>query len=368
MSRLGPCWVDRDCTGHTGTIHLPPPLQRCRPGCGVAAHAVLGAWSSSSMAPGALSAPKAGTRWPPGCCAASWAAVARASSQHPAVPRQLAPPQWCCSGCSAPGRSWPWSTASFIQGSHRPAPWVGCPPSTVRVRVQTGWGDATFGGAGRGGGPRGWCHPGVPTEPFQLRLVGGPGRCAGRLEVNHAGQWGTVCDDGWSGTNAAVVCRELGCGAAGTVGDLPQGWPRFGPGSGRIWLDDVRCRGEEVTLQDCAHRTWGRHDCTHREDIGVVCQVWGPPPDAMGHPGSPGRAGSSHHHPFVLAGCLSITALPPDGSQSQQPPCPAVEHPSCIPPRATPGPMGDAHAQQPTGGHGWQPGVLPQPLVPLLSH
>ncbi|KAM7079685.1 CD5 antigen-like [Ciconia maguari] len=109
-------------------------------------------------------------------------------------------------------------------------------------------------------------------EPFQLRLVGGPGRCAGRLEVNHAGQWGTVCDDGWNGTNAVVVCRELGCGAAGAVGDLPRGRPRFGSGAGRIWLDDVRCRGQEGTLQDCAHRAWGRHDCTHQEDISVVCQ------------------------------------------------------------------------------------------------
>ena len=140
-----------------------------------------------------------------------------------------------------------------------------------------GWGDATLGG----GVPWGWRHPGVPAEPFQLRLVGGPRRCAGRLEVKRAGQWGTVCDDGWSGTNAAVVCRELGCGAAGTVSDVPQGRPRFGPGTGRIWLDDVRCRGQEGTLRACSHRAWGRHDCTHQEDVGVVCQVWDPPPTPL---------------------------------------------------------------------------------------
>ncbi|NXL53172.1 CD5L protein, partial [Podilymbus podiceps] len=129
-------------------------------------------------------------------------------------------------------------------------------------------------------------------EPFQLRLVGGPRRCAGRLEVNRAGQWGTVCDDGWSRTNAAVVCRELGCGATEPVGDLPRGRPHFGPGTGRIWLDDVRCRGQEETLRHCAHCAWGRHDCTHQEDVGVVCQVWHPPA-AVGHAGWPGRAGSS---------------------------------------------------------------------------
>ncbi|KFM11723.1 Deleted in malignant brain tumors 1 protein, partial [Aptenodytes forsteri] len=126
-----------------------------------------------------------------------------------------------------------------------------------------GWGDATLGGGGSWG-----CRH---LKPFQLRLVDGPGRCAGRLEVNRAGQWGTVCDDGWSRTNAVVVCRELGCGVVRTVSDLPRGRPRFGPGTGRIWLDDVRCQGQEGTLQDCAHRAWGHHDCTHQEDIGVVC-------------------------------------------------------------------------------------------------
>ncbi|XP_032297003.1 soluble scavenger receptor cysteine-rich domain-containing protein SSC5D-like [Coturnix japonica] len=106
-------------------------------------------------------------------------------------------------------------------------------------------------------------------EPFRLRLADGPRRCAGRLEVQRAGRWGTVCDDGWSRTNAAVVCQELGCGEAqGLDGERP----RFKPGVGRIWLDDVRCRGQEKSLQDCAHRVWGYHDCTHHEDVGVVCQ------------------------------------------------------------------------------------------------
>ncbi|XP_066843391.1 CD5 antigen-like [Anser cygnoides] len=107
-------------------------------------------------------------------------------------------------------------------------------------------------------------------EPFGLRLSGGPGRCAGRLEVQRNGSWGTVCDDGWGAANAAVVCRELGCGEV--PADLHGDRPRFGPGTGRIWLDDVRCRGREGTLQDCAHRAWGYHDCTHDEDVGVVCQ------------------------------------------------------------------------------------------------
>lgn len=43
-----------------------------------------------------------------------------------------------------------------------------------------------------------------------LRLVGGAVSHEGRLEVFYHGQWGTVCDDGWTDTNTQVVCRQLG--------------------------------------------------------------------------------------------------------------------------------------------------------------
>uniref|UniRef100_K7FRM8 Soluble scavenger receptor cysteine-rich domain-containing protein SSC5D n=1 Tax=Pelodiscus sinensis TaxID=13735 RepID=K7FRM8_PELSI len=109
-------------------------------------------------------------------------------------------------------------------------------------------------------------------EPFALRLVDGPGRCAGRLEVQYDGEWGTVCDDHWSNSSADVVCRELGCGPAEPMVAKLRDRPRFGKATGRIWLDDVRCKGTEKTLQNCAHRVWGYHDCTHHEDISVVCQ------------------------------------------------------------------------------------------------
>ncbi|XP_074873960.1 CD5 antigen-like [Carettochelys insculpta] len=109
-------------------------------------------------------------------------------------------------------------------------------------------------------------------EPFALRLADGPGRCAGRLEVQFDGEWGTVCDDHWSQSNANVVCWELGCSTSKPLPQKRWEWPHFGKGRGKIWLDDVRCKGHEKTLQDCAHRLWGYHDCIHREDVSVVCQ------------------------------------------------------------------------------------------------
>ena len=42
-------------------------------------------------------------------------------------------------------------------------------------------------------------------------------------------------------------------------------------GSGRIWLDNVNCYGNETRLVDCRHNTLGVHNCQHSEDAGVAC-------------------------------------------------------------------------------------------------
>ncbi len=101
---------------------------------------------------------------------------------------------------------------------------------------------------------------------MNVRLVNGTSRCAGRVEVLHDGQWGTVCDEDWDMADAAVVCRELDCGEpVDTLSDA-----HFGQGSGPIWMSFVLCTGKESTLKNCGSTGWDKSNCDHNGDAGVI--------------------------------------------------------------------------------------------------
>ena len=107
-----------------------------------------------------------------------------------------------------------------------------------------------------------------------VRLVGGSSYYEGRVEVNYGGEWGTVCDDGWSYADAYVVCRQLGFGTYRTA--TAYGNAYFGQGSGPILLDSVTCTGSELILANCSHLGIGiTRSCSHREDAGVRCYQQG---------------------------------------------------------------------------------------------
>ncbi|EDV27394.1 uncharacterized protein TRIADDRAFT_21558, partial [Trichoplax adhaerens] len=100
-----------------------------------------------------------------------------------------------------------------------------------------------------------------------VRLRGTSFSNRGRIEVFYNNTWGTVCDDEWDIHDAMVACRQLGFETARRALCCAA----YGEGSGTIWLDNVRCNGNETDLFDCQHQDFGYSDCHHSHDASVIC-------------------------------------------------------------------------------------------------
>ena len=88
---------------------------------------------------------------------------------------------------------------------------------------------------------------------FTVRLVDGPTIYEGRVEVQHNGTWGTICDYGWDIHDAQVLCHQLGLGKAlAAVRNSP-----YGQGTRQDWLAYLYCVGNEHTIANCSNNGWG---------------------------------------------------------------------------------------------------------------
>ncbi|XP_062547876.1 protein bark beetle isoform X1 [Armigeres subalbatus] len=119
----------------------------------------------------------------------------------------------------------------------------------------------------------GHIDPQIPKVP--VRLLGGASDHEGRLQVYTEGQWGTVCDYGWTIINAALVCHQLGLALN------PRDWRLQRsevPGAGtteNVLLSNVRCTEHDIDITQCRAEKSSQGDfensCSHENDVGVRC-------------------------------------------------------------------------------------------------
>ncbi|XP_052078042.1 low-density lipoprotein receptor-related protein 4-like [Mytilus californianus] len=125
----------------------------------------------------------------------------------------------------------------------------------------------------------GYGLPGVATHAplvideshMFVRFVGTGQHNEGLVEVYVNGVWGTICDDGWTNTDAGVICSMMGFSSQNAIafGNATYGSDNDVP----IYLDEVNCKGTETHIAQCQlPQGWALHDCDHNEDAGVKCQ------------------------------------------------------------------------------------------------
>lgn len=106
---------------------------------------------------------------------------------------------------------------------------------------------------------------------------GGTITSQGRAEVFHDGIWGRICHSDWPWPwpwgfeEENVFCEHLGFNGALSV---PYS-SAFGHGKGIIWMDKVRCSGDEKSITACSHASWGVTSSSHSRDASVMCTPLG---------------------------------------------------------------------------------------------
>ncbi|KAK6180370.1 hypothetical protein SNE40_012539 [Patella caerulea] len=101
-----------------------------------------------------------------------------------------------------------------------------------------------------------------------VRLANG-GENYGRVEIQYDGVWGTICDYAWSRYDARALCKQLGY-----VEGLAYARSRYGNGAGPVYMDEMRCRVDDVSIFTCPNRGWNnsaRYCLDHDNDVGVYC-------------------------------------------------------------------------------------------------
>ncbi|XP_045911254.1 scavenger receptor cysteine-rich type 1 protein M130 isoform X2 [Micropterus dolomieu] len=107
----------------------------------------------------------------------------------------------------------------------------------------------------------------VCAASIDVRLADGPGKCAGRVEIKHKGQWKRVRKSNWKETNSDAVCSQLKCGNKGKSNSSEK----FSKGSGGFLDNKVDCSGNAANINECFEKNQ-QHSDKEDEPVGIICE------------------------------------------------------------------------------------------------
>ncbi|XP_061576127.1 scavenger receptor cysteine-rich type 1 protein M160-like [Cololabis saira] len=102
-----------------------------------------------------------------------------------------------------------------------------------------------------------------------VRLVGGPDRCSGRLEVKSSQVWSSVCEEDFDRQDAEVVCKELSCGDLSVLRGAV-----YGETGAPVWRREFHCGGNESFLLDCNRTSSAVKTCHPGKAAHVTCSEY----------------------------------------------------------------------------------------------
>ncbi|XP_028265910.1 scavenger receptor cysteine-rich type 1 protein M160 [Parambassis ranga] len=107
----------------------------------------------------------------------------------------------------------------------------------------------------------------ICSDSVNAKLVDGPGRCAGRLEIMHEGQWKRVHGDKWDDKISNIICSQLKCGNART--ENPE---KFMAGSGDFLT--VTCSSvQKSNISECQiDKLQSSIQRDNKRAVGITCE------------------------------------------------------------------------------------------------
>uniref|UniRef100_A0A3P9LN34 SRCR domain-containing protein n=1 Tax=Oryzias latipes TaxID=8090 RepID=A0A3P9LN34_ORYLA len=103
----------------------------------------------------------------------------------------------------------------------------------------------------------------ICSGSVEFRLADGPGKCAGRLDVLHGGEWKRVAKSKWNEKYSDNICQRLNCGKT-TGENHPE---RFFQGSGNFV--SIACDRNQPDISECVK---SEQNTLNVEAVGITCE------------------------------------------------------------------------------------------------